>query len=684
MRLLLTLFLSSVAFGVDCNFPTEPPGLGTYTLSELATGIDRPIKLLTTPSDPTHLYIVEQPGLLKTLDLNTKATKVVLDIKDRVTAIGGGGDERGFLGMAFHPKFATNRKIFVNYTTRGALRTHVSQFTQKPDGTFDPASEKLILEIPQPFSNHNGGEVAFGPDGYLYIGMGDGGSGGDPQGNGQKLSTLLGKILRIDIDSGNPYQIPSDNPFLSTAGAKKEIFAYGLRNPWRFSFDRVTGELYAGDVGQNKLEEVNVIKKGGNYGWNIMEGTQCYEDPDCSKTGLIPPVFEYPRSDGISITGGFVYRGEKFPALLGAYLFGDYGSGKIWGIRQENGQLVSSKVLATTGFNIVSFGEDLKGEILVATLSGKIYQLAADTVPPTTNFPMKLSQTGCFKTLVPLEKESFLVPYDVNAPLWSDGLVKSRYVRLPQAEKIHFEPTENLKFPIGTVFVKHFAVPTTNGTKPVETRFLVVRNQGVKGYTYRWNDAGTDADFLSGAATRELEIVENHSPQKFSYTYPSSSDCLRCHTKAANEVLGFTVPQLNKSFQLAHLKDRGVFDSVSDPLNLPRYPDPADASAPLDQRARTYLAVQCSHCHQPGNPIAQGPYDMRFDSFTAAQFFRTPQFGDMGISGANVITAGEPAKSILFQRVHTLDARFRMPPVATARRDEVGAALIRDWISSLH
>lgn len=691
MRFLLYFLLVPNLYAADCSFPGTPPGLGSYRLKPFASGFNRPTKIVALRQDPSHLFVVEQAGIVKSLDKSTGVARNILDIRDRVSILPESVDERGLLGMAFHPRFVINRKLYLDYTTKDPLRTHVSEFTMRADGTIDEGSEKVILEVPQPFPNHNGGEIVFGPDGYLYIGLGDGGSGGDPYGNGQNLKTLLAKILRIDVDKGVPYGIPSDNPFVNTPNARPEIYAYGLRNPWRFSFDRVTGELYAGDVGQDKTEEIDIITSGANYGWNTMEGTECYQPAHCLKTGLTLPVFQYPHNEGVSVTGGFVYRGKRLPELLGVYVFGDYGSGKIWGIRVENGKLIDSKVLVASGPNLTTFGEDSDGEIFIASGNGDIFNLARASSPTLPDFPLRLSETGCFKTLSPFEPVSELIPYEVNVPLWSDGSGKSRFIKLPAGSPIHFDSSKSWNYPIGTVWLKQFSVPTAKGTKNVETRFLVKKSDGIHGYTYRWNEAGDDADFLSGSATQEIEILENGKPQQLNYFFPSPNDCLRCHLAGTNEVLGFNLLQLNRDIasahgpvsQLSHLQELGVFDSVSNPSVLPKLHRYDDNSVSLSERARGYLHAQCSHCHRPDNPTSQGNYDMRYETFQVGQFFKSPLFGSLGIADAKVAEPGHPEKSILFQRIGTLDSRFRMPPLATARVDKEGVELIRLWIESL-
>jgi glucose/arabinose dehydrogenase len=346
----------------------------------VAGGFRSPLDLQAAPGDRERLYVVEQGGRIQVVRSGQLAGTPFLDIASRISS----GGERGLLGLAFHPQFATNRRLFVNYTDRQG-DTHVAEFRAASADQADPQSERPLLFVSQPFANHNGGGLAFGNDGMLYIGLGDGGSGGDPFGNGQSLGTRLGKMLRIDVDRGTAYAVPSDNPFASRSGALPEIWAYGLRNPFRFSFDRATGDLYIGDVGQNRFEEVDVgvaSRRGGeNYGWNIMEGNSCYAPASgCSMAGLTLPVLDYGHGDGCSITGGYVYRGCRMPGYAGTYFYGDYCAGFVRSFRLENGRAVDQRDWTSAigrGLirNITSFGVDLDGEVYVVDYHGEVYRV---------------------------------------------------------------------------------------------------------------------------------------------------------------------------------------------------------------------------------------------------------------------------------------------------------------------
>ncbi len=353
------------------------PDAITLGVEQIASGLP-PLTLLTNAGDGSgRIFLVYQRGLIVAFDSSMVEIGTFMDISDRITA----GGEQGLLGLAFHPDFESNGRFFVNYTNRSG-NTVVSEFGLDANGNGDPASERRLLGIDQPFANHNGGMIAFGPDGYMYIGMGDGGDGGDPLNNGQRMDTLLGKMLRIDVNSGDPYAIPADNPYADGTGGLPEIWSSGLRNPWRFTFDRATGGMFIGDVGQNVREEIDVEpagEGGRNYGWNIMEADVCYRD-SCIRRGLTLPAFAYGRDDGCSVTGGYVYRGSAYPELYGAYVFSDYCSGKLWAFDAE-AALASGRgdavVLGASGISPSSFGEDEAGEIYIVGHGGSVHRLVA-------------------------------------------------------------------------------------------------------------------------------------------------------------------------------------------------------------------------------------------------------------------------------------------------------------------
>jgi glucose/arabinose dehydrogenase len=355
--------------------PPPPSDSDLVVLATVVSGLDQPL-YLTAPAGDQRLFIVEKTGHIRIVNDGELLPAPFLDLSAAVST----GSEQGLLSMVFHPDYASNGFFYVDYTDIDG-NTHVTRYSVSagdPD-VADPASAKTILTVEQPFANHNGGLLLFGPDGKLYIGLGDGGSGGDPFGNGQNLGTLLGKILRIDVDAGDPYAVPPDNPFVGRAGARGEIWAYGLRNPWRFAFDTATNRLYIADVGQNAWEEVNVVpadQGGQNFGWNIMEGTHCYGASSCNQSGLTLPVLEYSHGDGCSITGGYVYRGSLVPDVVGQYFYSDYCSGFLRSFSFD-GATAGPPITWDVGDNgnVQSFGEDAAGELYVLSTNGTVYRV---------------------------------------------------------------------------------------------------------------------------------------------------------------------------------------------------------------------------------------------------------------------------------------------------------------------
>jgi glucose/arabinose dehydrogenase len=384
------------SFGVQVAFPR-------LTFSQ-------PVGVYNANDGTNRFFVVEQAGVIRVFQnsANTAAAPIFLDISDRVLFSG----EQGLLGLAFHPNYTQNGYFYVDYVAANPTRTVIARYNAAPSNPnqADKNSEFILLQIDQPFPNHKGGQIAFGPDEYLYVGMGDGGSGGDPLGNGQNRSSRLGKILRIDVNTpseGKNYSVPPNNPFVgNNAGYKEEIFAYGFRNPWRFSFDSANGKFWVGDVGQNRLEEIDRVEKGKNCGWSVMEGTLPYAGGN--QSGLEPPIYEYDHSLGNAIIGGYVYHGPALIGLQGSYVYGDYGSGRIWALNVNNPGASSNSLLVNSGLTISSFGVDQSGELYICTFNGKIYQLTSTAIPEfsawTSIFALALTTTTA---LVAVKKRHF-------------------------------------------------------------------------------------------------------------------------------------------------------------------------------------------------------------------------------------------------------------------------------------
>lgn len=677
------------------NFPDTPASAGNdleWVSAFPQLRFSAPVFLTQAPQD-ARLFVVEQSGKIQTFANSDGAVEkqVFLDLSGKISF----GGEEGLLGLAFDPGYLRdNRYFYVHYSAPNPRRSVIARYSvQNGEAPVaDPGSEKILLEIPQPYSNHNGGMLAFGADNLLYIALGDGGSGGDPLGSGQDTNTLLGSILRIDPHGGEPYGIPADNPF-ANGGGRGEIWAYGLRNPFRFSFDRHTGDLWAGDVGQNSREEVDIIVRGGNYGWNVYEGNLPYANPDnVPASDFIAPVLDYGRETGASVIGGYVYRGTQLPDLTGAYIYGDYVSGAIWQLRYENGAVTENTRLGTVE-NLTSFGEDAAGNLYALSAFGEVYRLQAAAAQVSVNFPQRLSETGIFIDLTRLQPAAGIVEYQVNAPLWSDNAGKQRWLALPGTSQIDFTADTPWTFPVGTVLIKHFGLEMTVGdplsARRLETRILLNTRAGWEAYTYKWNAAQTDAILLNGGLTETLTINDASAAggvRQQIYYYPNRDDCMRCHTQAAGRALGVNTRQLNRtvgdSHQLQRFKQLGLFrQDIGDPAQYTALPNPADSNAPLEQRARAYLDINCAVCHQPGGGTPT-QLDLRYHMPVTDLLNAPPtQTGGM-MNNVALIKPGSATNSALWRRMNTLGPT-RMPPLGSLLRDEAGLALMQAWIDGM-
>lgn len=660
-----------------------------------------PVGLQQAPNDSSRWFVIQQGGIVRQFSAASPSSAATfIDITSRVRS----GGETGLLGMAFHPNFPTDNRVFLSYTTgTSPLVSRISAFRSNDGGaTLDPASEVPVLVVNQPEANHNGGHIAFGPDGLLYIGLGDGGGGGDMHGdpgNGQRLTTMLGKMLRIDVNGAAPYSIPSTNPYASNppcpaagraSGECPEIYAYGFRNPWRWSFDRSNGEFWLADVGQNVWEEVDVVTRGGNYGWRCREGAHDFNSggtTGCSSGGLTDPVTEYDHTLGNSITGGYVYRGSQTTGLAGRYLFGDFGSGRIWAWIPENAtQPRQPTELLDTDLNIASFAQGNDGELYVVNYGGTLFRINFQTSSGGgSNAPQMLSATGCVSSTNATQPASGLIPYAINAPFWSDGAEKDRWLALPDGQTITVQSDGDWSFPNGTVLMKNFRV----GGRLIETRLFMRHPDGAwGGFTYEWNTQQTDATLLEGGAVRDIGNGQN-------WIFPSESQCLDCHTDAAARSLGLETAQLNRSFtyaqtgrdanELTTLNHIAVLTpAITDATTQPAMPDPFNTSADLTARARAYLHTNCSQCHRPGGPTPSN-MDLRYTTAfgSTGTCNVSPQSGDLGLgANARLIAPGSAANSIVVNRMNRRDQNA-MPPLGSNTVDTAGVALITQWVSSL-
>jgi uncharacterized repeat protein (TIGR03806 family) len=681
-------------FGLDarpknatCKVPERPPSptpLAVELISPALPGIIFPVGIFQAPDDPAHFYVLEHSeGKVVRVGSSVAASTV----EDVVTVPIVYENELGILGLAFDPQWTTNRRVYLSYVTTGGslpggYRMVVARL--QANATLDTFTfDREVFSYDQPGFGHAGGTIEFGPDGNLYLAPGD---GLVTQERVQDPGYLQGKVLRIHLENDGSYTIPPTNPYAS-GGGRPEVFASGFRNPWRFSFDRATGDLWVGDVGESSYEEIDRVELGGNYGWPVREGAHCHEPQEnCPTAGLVDPVYEYAHGSDLAVVGGFVYRGSKIPSLHGTYVFADFYSGKIYGLGYDAAGAPSVRELADAKTPISSLGQAADGELVMTGFnSWLLYKLVATGPQPIDTFPDRLSKTGCAMPGRPLDPAPGLVPYDVNAPFWSDGADKRRYLALPDDATIAVGKDGDFDLPVGSVLRKDF----TLGGKRIETRLFMRHQDGDwAGYSYAWDDAETDATLVRGGKTAKVAGGN--------WAYPSSGQCLQCHTKAAGRTLGLELAQLNRDFvytatnrvsnQLATLDHIGLLAAkVGDPQALPALPDPSGAG-PVDARARAYLHTNCSFCHRPEGPgrgTANWLYDTPWASAGACDV--EPVAGDLGVAGARLVKPGAPDQSLALLRLRSQNAA-RMPPfppLGSRRLDASGSALLDTWIRGL-
>ena len=721
--------------------------------------LTNPVTVVQEPGSDRLIIIVHQPEdrgsrlirLRDDPDVNSAETLLAVD--------------RRAYSIAFHPGFDGNGYLYLS--SKGPLsaertggKMQVTRFTMARRSPFglDPASQEVIIEWPS--NGHDGGGLVFGPDGMFYITTGDGTSDSDDDNVGQDMTRLMAKLLRIDVDHPEPgktYSVPKDNPFVEMMDARPETWAFGFRNPWRMTVDRETGHIWVGNGGQDLWETAYLVERGANYGWSVYEGSHpFYLTRKLGPAPLTKPTLEHHHSESRSLTGGIVYYGQRFPELRGAYIYGDYSTGKIWAARHDGTRLLWQKEIADTTLQITCFGSDSRGEILIVDMKDKdeggIYTLeptpAITTSSPFT-FPTRLSESGLFRSVKGHVPEPALIPYTVNAALWSDGAYKERYIALPgEDSQIEVTASGGWNFPDRAVLVKSFALDIAEGSRRsrrwVETRFLTKQDGEWVGYSYQWNEAQTEATLVEKAgADSEFVIRVPKSAQspdgvrKQKWHYPSRAECMVCHSRAANFVLGLTTLQMNREHDygkardnqlrvLEHLgmlrlnwrqkieddlraeaRSRGMKEGEMEdyvrkssdnsgqrqpvvssllavaPDKSPRLVNPYDPKQQLDRRARAYLHANCSQCH-----VAAGGGNSQIDlEFTTASektriFDVRPVHDTYGLLDARLIAPGSPERSVLLHRMSHRD-RGHMPPLATSIVDHEAVKLMREWVQGM-
>ena len=618
--------------------------------------------------------------------------------------------DRLVYGFCFHPKYRENKHLYL--ITNGPMsesnkQNRISRFTVSESadvpGELKADSELVILEWDS--NGHNGGDLAFGPDGFLYCPTGDGTSDSDTLVTGQGLGDLLAVMLRLDVDhptADKPYSIPPDNPFINVPDARPEIWAYGFRNPWRMDYDHESNQLWLGQNGQDLWEQVYLIRRGENYGWSVQEGGHpFYVERPRGAEPIVAPMADHHHSESRSLTGGVVYRGSKLPDLVGCFIYGDYSTGKIWAIRHDGTKVTFHREIADTTLQIAGFSMNAAGELLVVDHAGGFYRL--EPMPPQepTNFPRMLSDTGLFASVAEHRLLPSVIPYSVNVQFWSDGAHKERWLAVPGEEKIDYTSTRGWNFPNGSVLVKSFALEKVAGQPEtrrwIETRLMVRQQNEWIGYSYRWNEEQTDAELLdSSSVDVEFEIQDPAAEggvRKQTWHYPSRAECMVCHSRAVNYVLGLSENQMNREHdygsekfnQIQMLSELGMFTKpLPKPVEeLTRLSDPLDKSLDLKQRAASYLHANCSNCHvEAGGGNAQFSVEIDAKPEQTKLIDVKPVHTTFDLQDARLVAPGSPERSLLFHRMQRR-GHGQMPPLGTSLVDKPAVELIREWILQL-
>jgi putative heme-binding domain-containing protein len=684
---------------------------------------EHPLLLARAPGSD-RLFVGEQHGVLYSF-VNRPDAKAELffDLRKEIKTmhrLPGAKQVEAVYGLAFHPDFQKNRQCFVCYTLRGEEPEHltdgtrVSRFTvtKTEAPRIEPASEEVVLSFLQ--GGHNGGDIHFGPDGMLYISTGDGSSPNPPDAldTGQDISDLLSSILRIDVDrrdKGLNYAVPKDNPFVGMKGARPEVWAYGLRNPWRMSFDSQTGALFVGDVGWELWESVHRVEKGGNYGWAAMEGPQPIKPHKVGPTPIRPALIELPHTIACSVTGGRVYHGKRFRELRGAYIFGDWETRRLWAARFEGDRAKELLEITRPSVRVVAFGEDNDGELYFLDYDGgTIHTLARnDGEEKNSAFPRRLSETGLFASLKEHAPASGVIPFAVNGRQWLDGATAEHWAAFPgaSAATLHSEGTPipgmvywhsfRMHFPRDAVLLRTLSL----AGRRVETQLLHYDGVDWRGYSFAWRDDQADADLVA-ADGAEKEVRDADTKRTRVWQFLSRTQCLLCHNNQSEYALAFLPEQLNRSGidgrnQLVSFTERGYmrrvgkddkplppFDAVS-AVREPRVGDPADPAQPLEARARGYLHANCGHCHfEHGGGTTSLRLQFSVPNAEMKAIGVRPTRGDFGLPDAYIIKPGEPWASTLYYRMAKF-GRDHMPHVGAERPDEAGLQLIEEWITGL-
>jgi putative heme-binding domain-containing protein len=674
--------------------PEPPPPVRAVRAFPKLT-FKKPVHLIPFP-DHSRYVLVEEESQLHTFrnDPAVEKADLLINLTKELRTLDLIPGHRGVhssYALVFDPGFAKNRFCYVMYVIRAPKDkktlpngSRISRFrmTESDPPRLDPSSETILIDFLS--GGHNGCDLQFGNDGMLYISTGDAEDPSPPDKlrTGQDCSDLLSSILRIDVhkaDAGKNYAVPADNPFVGQDGIRPEIWAYGFRNPWRMTFDRSTGRLWVGDVGWERWELVYCVEKGSNYGWSIMEGpTPCIPDAKHGPTPIRPPAHVIPHPQAASITGGFVYRGKKIKGYEGRYFYGDWDTRRVWANPVKGNALGDREEVARTPVRVVAFAEEADGELLVVDHEGGgIHRLEPNEAGgKNADFPRSLSQTGLYASTPAQTPAAGVIPYSINAPMWSDGAKAQRWLGIPNSETINFID-KNQQWPKESVWPKDSVLvkTLTLGERKVETQILHYDGLMWNGYAYAWNEAGTDATLVP-AEGGEVDLGGGRK-----WRVPARAACMTCHNPWPGYALTFNAAQLSRDGQIEKLQKWSILPAKI--ANAKKLADPLDESAPVEDRARSYLAVNCAHCHRFGGG-GSARIDLRYDIPVAETRAPgvAPTLGGFDLASPQIVSGGDPSRSVLYYRMSKLGSG-RMPHIGSDVVDEAGLKLIARWIGTI-
>lgn len=640
----------------------------------------------------------DRPAQILAVDDNAAAetTEMFLEVPDRLV-----------YGIEFHPQYQENGYVYIHSNGphgRQDRQDRVSRYTVSRETRLcDPDTEVTLLEWDS--RGHDGGDLAFGRDSMLYISTGDGTTDSDEWLSAQDISNLLGCVLRIDVDhpdDDRPYSIPSDNPFLHIENARGEIWAFGLRNPWRMSADALTGTIWIGSNGQDLWETVHIAQRGANYGWSVYEGNHpFYLNRQLGPAPFVPPTIEHHHREARSLTGGVTYYGERLPELQGVYVYGDYGTGKIWGARFDGQRITWKRELADTTLKIAGFSNThtragSPGDLIVVDHGGGLYRMKKNDAPShPAAFPRKLSQTGLFASTAEHDVAPGVIAYAVNTPAWNDAAEAERYLAVPGDATIRFARRRGWNCAEGTVLMQTlFSAPAqSSDRRRIETRLLLRQGADWSAYSYRWNAAQDDAELVdSDGAEATITIYDGADHRKVHWRFPSRAECMTCHSREVNFALGLSTLQMNRDHpvaehspnQIVRLAQIGILQAAPDDVDeLDRLVNPHDSEKDISVRARSYLHANCSGCHvRAGGGNSRIALDFQQSLEETRLVNEFPQHATFNLVDARIVAPGESERSVLWQRIRRR-GRGQMPPLVTTQVDERGVTLIGDWIKQM-